>query len=247
MQYYIDNDGQYLPYKSRACRSASWFVILGFVIFGISLFAAFKTNDYLISQTTMQTEYLCTVTRPCNLTLTVKFDNEPVDVLLCAPDGTWYAPYSVDYYNLADNTMTMSLETTTLGDWELQYNRLGNFDIQITTEQLPVDRLMIPEVKIDSQQKDFVVSFTPFFGDGSDISTLLQVDITMHSLKSPDPITIYSGQIELNTPVAIQCNMTDMYRAADWTMTVKITNADRPNDTAYIFDYQAENVQYLIK
>ena len=108
-------------------------------------------QSYISSKNAMQPYIVGEATKSGYIGIKITYDKEPVDVILCDPDGRKYMPEAMNTYykvNEDEKTVVLLADSDKLGIWSAQFNTKSNKKIDYCMIETPSKTLYVTEPSI---------------------------------------------------------------------------------------------------
>lgn len=127
----------------------------------------------------------------------IKYDVQPVDVILVSPSGKQYSNSVIDQENKIMQITTVSNEK---GKWKIIYNKKANKSIKYSMIVRPSQTVMMDNITahLDKKQKKLKITCLPVYSEPTDTETQIQMTISI-SYDETHKI-LFNGNISANTP-----------------------------------------------
>lgn len=234
MQKQNEFKNYYDPSSPQIKRLGILLITMGAVIFAVFAFLAFRAANDRRFKSELQSEFLCTLQRPCQLEVILTYDKEPVDVNLITPSGQTLSSRNMDIYEEQDGRIVMAVTTKELGDWGIEYNYKTNRDLRIQTNELQVEQVFLSNIQRftsdprPGEPMDYYISILAGFGDGTDKET--EINCYIVAMKTGAmPVQLHSGTLKLNTQTNLELNLEEL-ESGEYTLRIQTSGKSVEND-----------------
>ena len=191
------------------------------IVFGIV--ALMIMISYTSDKNAMQSYIVGEATKKGYIGVKITYDKEPVDVILCDPEGHKYRTDSQNvYYEIKDDEKTVVLlaDSDVLGTWSVQFNTKSNKNINYCMIETPSETLYISDPSICiGEDGQYYLKMTTVLADGE---TTARCNMTLN--KSAFSYGLKSSDIELNKEAYVLLQFPDhVFTDEDYHLKINIS------------------------
>lgn len=214
----------YKPTDGNATLLVIWFIIVGIITACIFYVLAVIAFNIRLSKRENVTDTLCTITQPCDLTIIIEFDSEPINPTIISPSGSKYTFRTLKNYEESRNKLSAVISTDDIGDWKIEYPLKTNKNLSITTQQDASTQLFVSDFSVQTTPGEINIGFTTAYG--LDIAYTCLVMFKTETI----PTILYKGNFELNRPVSLSCDTSKLIDTQNAQLSVFLFPSDENKD-----------------
>ena len=172
-------------------------MLLNIILLGITGYFGVQLLRHDIDSYQMKTYTLGVNKRVGTIGADIKYDVQPVDVILISPSGKQYSNSVIDQEN---KIMQITVISDEKGEWKIIYNQKANKSIKYSMIVRPSQTVMMDNITahLDIQTKKLKITCLPVYGEPTDTETQIQMTISMSYNKTYK--ILFNGNIPANTP-----------------------------------------------
>lgn len=208
------------------------FVLIVLTIYGLIWFSIKTKTD---AQNKLQEIGTVTIEYPSELTFTLEYDTEPVDLMFTSPSGQEYKSTDENAnFTLQENqSETFTIATDEIGTWSFSYNKKTNQDCQPHATVTPLNQVYLWDTAIDQTPTELTITTTPIYGNQEKHNYYVDITVQVTSKTTKQSCILSSALTSVNTPITLSCVTSGLRYADDWVITIAADNPDAPADASF--------------